>query len=189
MQHKLLLAGLLFVPWLAQADDFDYSYVEGGIANANVDVGPADVDIDGLIVGVSFAVTEELHVFGSYEDQDFDFGSNGNVLTLGGGFHVGLSQDLDFVGDLAYIEAEVATPFGSADDSGYAVGAGLRSRLSDAVEIDAGIRYVDLDETDTLFSVGARYYFTDALALGGAYTNGDDGSSWSVRVRYRFATR
>jgi opacity protein-like surface antigen len=189
MKRQLILAVLVLTPWFAQADGFDYTFVDGGIANTDVDLGPLDVDADGFTVGASFAINDDLHAFGSYEDQDFDFGVNGSVFELGAGFHTGISDDLDFVADLAYLDAEIATPIGSADESGYAVGGGIRTRLSDAFELDAGLRYVDLDDSDTLIRVGGRYYFNPSFAVGGAYTDGDNGSTWSMLVRYNFRAR
>ena len=189
MKRTPVLVGLLLAPWLAQADGFNYSYFEGGIASADIDVGPLDVDADGLVIGGSYGITDELYLFGSYEEQDFDFGIDGDVLMLGAGFYTGISQDLDFVADLAYVDAEVSTGFGSADESGYAIRAGIRSRLSDAVELDAGLRYVDIDDSDTLIGVSGRYYFNESVAVGGAFSDGDNGSTWSVLIRVNFGNR
>jgi opacity protein-like surface antigen len=186
MKRPLILAGLVLTPFLAQADGFDYTFVDGGIASADLDVGPVDVDADGLRVGMSYAFGDSMHFIAGYEEQDFDFGVDGSLLELGVGFHSELSENLDFVADVAYLDAEIASQFGSADESGYGIGGGIRTRFSDSFEFDAGLRYVDIDDSDTQLRLGGRWYFNPRLAVGGQLVDADNGNTWSVLVRYNF---
>ena len=189
MKRCLLIASLLLAPWAAEADDFSYTFVEGGIASADVDVGSVNLDADGLVVRGSYAFSDQLFAIGSYEDRDFDLGLNGDLLMLGAGFHTGLSQDLDFVADLSYVRSHVGGNFARGTDSGYAIGAGIRSRVHERVEIDAGLRYVDVGNSDTVIAVSGRYFLNDAFSIGGALNDGDGGSKWSVLFRYTFGAR
>jgi hypothetical protein len=179
----------LVLPTALYADGFDYTFVEGGIVNTEVEVGPIDVDGDGFGVNGSFRITDNVHFLAGYSDQDYDFGIDGNTLSAGVGLNMGINEDLDFVANLSYIDAEIDTPFGSAGEDGYGVGAGIRARAGEKVEIDAGLNYVDLDESDTVLSVGGRYYFNDSFALTGGLSDADAGLSWSIGLRAEFGGR
>lgn len=189
MKRMTALLSALALPIAAHADGFDYTFVEAGVLNSEVDAGPFDVDGDGFGVSGSFALQDNLHVVAGYSDQDYDFGIDGSLLNVGIGFNTGISQDLDFVADFSYIDAEVASGLGSVDEDGYGIGAGIRARTSDKVELEAGLTYVDLDDSDTSLNLGGRYYFSDTFALGGALADNDGGLSWSIGVRAEFGGR
>jgi opacity protein-like surface antigen len=186
MKLSVLTLALLVGPATAFADGFDYTFVEAGIVNTEIDVGPFDVDGDGFGVTGSYALTESLHLIGGYSDQDYDFGLDGHVFNVGGGFNTPLNPDLDFVAQLSYYDVEAASAFGNADDDGLGIGAGIRARPGTSVELDAGITYVDLDDSDTVLNVGVRYYFSDTFAIAGGLADDDSGLSWSIGVRAEF---
>lgn len=182
----LLLTAL---PCAALADGFDYTFVEGGFMNTEIDAGPFDIDGDGFGLAGSLALGNNMLILASYDDVDYDFGVDGRVMSVGAGFHTGLTPDLDFVADLSYIDAEVSSGMASADEDGYGIGAGLRARASSKVELEAGLRYVDLDSSDTAVRVGGRYYFTDSFAAGLGIVDNDGGTSWTLGVRAEFGNR
>lgn len=186
MKNSMALLSLVALPVAAFADGFDYTYVEAGIVNTKIDVGPFDVDGDGLGVNGSFALTDNVHLIAGYSDQHYDFSLDGSVLTLGGGFNTPINTDLDFVAQLSYYDVEVGSGFGSADDTGLGIGAGIRARPGADLELDAGLTYVDLDESDTVLNVGVRYYFSKTFAIAGGLSDNDSGLSWSIGVRAEF---
>ena len=98
-----------------------------------------------------------------------------------------LTPNMDLIGTLRYVDVELDTGFGSADDDGFGLGVGLRGRVTDNIELEAGINYVDLDDggDDTSLAAGGRYYFTPAFAVGAGFEVGDDVTSWTVGVRAR----
>ena len=186
MKHSMTLLGLLILPAAAFADGFDYTYVEAGIVNTEIDIGPFNVDGDGFGVNGSLALTDNLHFIGGYSDQDYDFGVDGSVLNVGAGFNTALNSDLDFVAHLSYYDVEASSAFASADDNGLGIGAGIRGRLSPKVELDAGLTYLDLDDSDTVLNARVRYYFSDSFAIAGGLSDDDSGLSWSIGVRAEF---
>jgi hypothetical protein len=189
MKRAICLIGLVALPLGAQADGFDYTFVEGGIVNTEVDAGAFDVDGDGFGIGGSFAVADNIHILASYTDEDYDLGIDGNTLSIGAGFNTALSTDLDLIAHISYVNAELeAGPF-SVDEDGYSLGAGIRARTGDKVELEAGLDYVDLDESDTVLRVGGRYYFNDAFAVGASIADTDGGLSWTIGVRAEFGSR
>jgi len=139
---------------------FDISY----LLDVELDGG---ADGDGFEIGGSYELTDKFYVFGEWQDTSLDFGIDGEQLELGGGFHTPLSNTVDFVATLSYINAEFENNFGSADDDGLALGGGVRARLSDSFELNGAVRFVDFDESgnDTGFTVGGRWYFADNMAI------------------------
>jgi hypothetical protein len=175
----------LAAPAFAQ-DEISYSFLELGYVTSEVD----DLNVDGNGLGVlgSYAFTDMVHGFASYSDQDYDFGIGVEQLEIGGGMHWSLNPTLDLVGTLSYLNLSADGPGGSADDSGLAIGLGLRGRVTEALELRGEAKFADFDDAgnDTTFGVGARYYFTPMFALGGDIGFNEDGTSWTLGARLDF---
>ena len=171
----------------AWADDMSYTYVEAAYVDTDIDDG-LDVDGDGFAVGGSFEISESFFLTGGYSAQDFDFGIDLDQWSVGIGGHMPLADDIDLVGTLRYVDAEIDTRFGDADDDGFGVGVGVRARVTDNIELEGGINYVDLDDAgdDTSLAAGARYYLSNEFAVGAGFQIGDDVTSWNIGVRLEF---
>lgn len=179
-----LLIGLL--PVAAAAEGFDYTFAEVAYMDTELDTSGVDVDGDGLGIGGSFAVNDRYFVFGSYSSLDFDFSVELNQLIIGGGFHTPLSPTMDFVGKLAFVDAEVDTNFGDVSDDGLGISAGVRARAGDAVEWEAGLDYTDVADSDLSARLDGRYYFTDVFAAGAGVTLDNDVTTFRLGVRIEF---
>jgi hypothetical protein len=186
MMARKWTAGLLLLPLAAHADGFDYSYVEGGFVSSEINTGPFDADGDGVQLVGSFAIKDEFHLFAGYADQSYDFGIDSTTLSFGAGVNYGLHADWDLIGRLSYVTTEVDTPFGSADEDGFGVTGGVRGRLARKVELDAGLNYVDVGDSDTSLFVSTRYFLNDHLALGGGLGLNDGDTTLNVTVRAQF---
>ena len=195
--------GCIGFSMMALAQGPRYSYVEAGWQNVELEIDGTfsdDVDGDGLFLGASFAVTDMLHIFASYGDSDLDLNVLGfdvnvgySTLAAGAGMNFEISETVDFVGQLAYVDAEVdvSVPgFGSAseDESGYGLGVGVRGMVNEDFELNAWVNYVDLgdDASDTAFSFGGVYNFTPVFALQAVFSFGDDVNSIGVGARLSF---
>jgi len=189
MNTRTWIAGLLLLPLSVLADGFDYTYVEAGFLSSEINAGPFDADGDGIGILGSYAIHEEFHLFAGYEDQSFDFGIDSSTLFLGGGINYVLDDDWDLIGRLSYVSADVDTPVGSADDDGYALMGGVRGRLTSNVELDAGLNYFDVGDSDTSLFVNGRYYLNDGLAVGGGLGLNDGDMTLSITVRAQFGHR
>jgi hypothetical protein len=171
----------------AYADGLNYTFAEVGYGIIEID--DVDVDGDGFGIGGSFALTDEFHLFGGYSTASLDFGVDFNQFDVGFGYNKSISEAVDVVATLAYVNVEVDVPgFGSADDNGYGIGVGLRGMVSPQVELHGGIEYIDLSDSgsDTGFGAGIRYNFNDQFALGfrGDWT--DDISQFTLTGRLYF---
>lgn len=187
MQRTTLAMALLALSATASAGEFDYNYLSVGYGNTDFD--GIDVDGDGFGLSGSFALSDSYHAFAGYDSAGLDFDIDVTRWGAGIGWNASLSPAVDLVTRLSYQYIELdAGGFGSEDDSGLGLGVGLRFAASKALELDAGIDYVDYGDAgdDTAFGVGGLYSFTEAFAVGLAGSFSDDISSYTVSGRFYF---
>ena len=180
------LAVSVSAPVLAD-DGMSYNFIEGSYIDTEIDDG-LDVDGDGFGLSGSVELGSNYFLTASYSTQDFDFGIDLDQKSIGFGGYMPLSDSIDLVGSLSYVDAEIDSRFGGADDDGFGLGVGLRAQVAPNVELEGGINYVDLDDSgdDTSLALGGRYYFTEAFALGAGVSFGDDVTSWNLGARFEF---
>jgi len=171
----------------ASAEGFDYNYLDLGYGTIEFD--DLNVDGDGFEIGGSYAVSDAFHVFVDYNAADLDFNVDATTWDAGFGYNMGLSDTIDLVADLSYEYVEFDVPqFGSADDNGLGLGVGLRFAVGDRLELDAGVKYIDLEDSgdDTGYSLGGLYDFTDSFSLGLSGDWGDNTSAYALNGRFYF---
>jgi hypothetical protein len=130
-------------------------------------------------------LSDQFHVFGSFETADFDGGVDMTGFQAGIGFNTPISDAVDLVASLAYVNSEVEVPGFSFDDNGYGLGLGLRAMASPAVELNGGISYADLGD-GTAFGGGFLYHFSDSIAVGFSGSWGEDTSTYALNGRFSF---
>lgn len=181
MKLKSLLCAGALLPIAAFAQsDFNYTYVEVEYLDTDYDnLG----DDSGFGLKGSIELTDMIYLLGeyqTYDDTDLD------LWSIGGGVRWNLQPELDLTADLSWVEAD-AGPF---DDDGFQLGIGLRARVHDAIEVDAGIRHVDLDNgSETFLDLGGRYYLTETVAVGLGLDVSDDTTTWRIGLRGEFGRR
>ena len=184
---RLFLLSLLASSATAAADGPDYSYIQGSYGQVEID--DVDVDGDGFGVSGSAALTEHFHLFGGYTTADMGSGVDLNQLEAGVGYNHPVSDTIDVVLSLAYLSAEVdVAGLGSADDSGYGMGIGLRGMLTPEFEVNGELQYVDFGDggDDTGFGAGFLYNFTQQFAAGASGDWTGDVSSYQLNARFLF---
>ena len=192
MFKKLLLGtALVFALSPAFAGDLSYNFIEIGYQKADLDDDLAGFSIDGDGYGIAgaFEVGENWFIAVGYSALDFDFGVDLDQLSVGGGYHFGMSESTDFFATLSYLTAEIsASGFGSLDEDGYGVAIGVRSLLTDKVELSGSIGYSDLgDGADgTAFNVGALYSLTENFAVGFDIGIDEDVTLYGIGGRFYF---
>ncbi len=105
---SMLVSGVSF------AEDVSYTYVRLGYVNTEIDVGPINVDGDGLELDGSFGFVNNAFAFGTYSDLDFDFDIDASLLEIGGGYHHRITPKIDLVGRLGYVRADIDRSFSAA---------------------------------------------------------------------------
>jgi hypothetical protein len=168
----------------AQAEDLSYSNVDFGWLSTDLDDGPT-VDGFGLRGSVGFA--EHYFVFAEYGSQEVG-GADVDQYAVGLGGHYALAENLDLVGRLGYMNAEIsAGPF-SDDEDGYLFSAGLRGHIAPDFELEGGAIHRDFGggADDTALVIGGRYFFTDNFAINAEYEHGDDAGTIFAGIRLTF---
>jgi hypothetical protein len=169
------------------AAELNYDYLELRFVDSEIDAGTNDIDGDGIKIGGSYKIADNVHTFGSYQTLDFN-GIDLNAFEIGAGYMKSVAADTDFVARLAYINGEIETGAGDVDDSGFSISAGFRRMLRADIEGRAFINHVNLDESggDTSLELAGDYFFNDQLAGGLSLEFGDDATTWSLGLRYFF---
>jgi len=170
----------------AQASKFDYTFAEASYSKADYD--NLSTDGDGLGIGVSFAVSNNIHVFGGYAGTNIDSSLDASGWRAGAGLNMPISQLMDVLVQLAYQTTEVKLPNGgSLDDDGLGLRAGVRVGANDWIEVFGGLTYVDLDSgNETVFDAGFLLNLSDAFSVGVSGSWDDDVSVWSLDGRLYF---
>ncbi|MEW8505382.1 MAG: hypothetical protein AB2598_01650 [Candidatus Thiodiazotropha sp.] len=164
----------------------DYSFVEGRfLLDAEFD-DVAD-DGDGFRFAGSFQVTNEIFAFAKYDDVELgDSGVDFSLLRLGGGYIHPLDATWDANVSLAYADAEADGPGGEVDDSGFEISGGVRGMVNPEIEVRASLNYMDIEDSDTYFTLGADYYFMPKISTGIELDLGGDYETMSIGARFYF---
>src|SRR5690606_8189954 len=132
MQRRTLsvLAALAAaLPLASQAGTMDYTFVELGYVDAEVD--DFDVDGDGFELRGSVAFHPNFFAFAEYQDLGLDGGADVTTMQVGVGGRYALNDKLDLVGRLGVVRADLEwRRFNLAEDEdGSTIGAYLRGEV------------------------------------------------------------
>ena len=168
-----------------------YDFVKAGYVQADIE-DAGDFEPTGFQIQGFKSLNENVYLTGRYGqlgedvsgvDIDLDYAS------AGVGYRYGLTQNTDFFGEVTYeyvnIDVELDSISGE-DDNGYGITAGVRSMLSEQFELRGAIRYIDIEDDETAFEIGADYFFTPQLSFGATYVIADDVDLLGVSARYTF---
>jgi hypothetical protein len=210
----------------ATAADLDYTYLDIAYVRASNDftnsVG------NGYQLGGSWSLGGSgFSLEGGYQHQRF--GSTNISISLvltpenyrfGGGYHIVLGKSVDFVAHVDYMNAKTTSELDgvfssgpiifSQSDHGYLIGAGVRARLSDDFELDAGLGHdnTGFHETtsgsgcgpfgcviewrqngsENVLSGAVRFRVHGPMVLGVEYRHSSlqDGNEWLMSARWEF---
>jgi hypothetical protein len=166
----------------------DYTYIEGRfIIDAELDGDYIDDDGDGVRFAGSFLVTPDLYLFGKYDDvelddTDIDF----SLLRVGAGYIHPLDATWDANVSFAYASYEADGAGGDEDDSGFELSGGVRGMFKPEIEVRAMLNYLDIDDSDTYFTLGGDYYFMPNVSAGIELDMAGDYETFSIGAKYYF---
>jgi hypothetical protein len=166
----------------------DYSFVEGRfLLDAELDGDGFEDDGDGFRFAGSYLVTPEVYVFGKYDDVELDDSEvDLSLLRIGAGYIHPLDATWDANVSLAYASIEADGPGGDEDDSGFELSGGVRGLVKPEIEVRAALNYLDIDDSDTYFTLGADYYFMPNVSAGIELDMGGDYETMSIGAKYYF---
>ena len=168
-----------------------YDFVKAGYVQADIE-DAGDFEPTGFQIQGFKSLNENVYLTGRYGqlgedvsgvDIDLDY------VSAGVGYRYGLTQNTDFFGEVTYeyvnLDVELDSISGE-DDNGYGITAGIRSMLSEQFELRGAIRYIDIEDDETAFEIGADYFFTPQFSFGATYVIADDVDLLGVSARYTF---
>lgn len=174
---------MLALPAAAFAvDEPRYTYAELGYVNTDYD--DIDVDGDGFRLNGSYALHRNVHLVAGYEDVDLDRGFDASSWNAGIGLNFPLRPGLDAVGRARYIDFELDTPGGGdPDEDGYGLEGLVRAMIGPQLEINGGVRYVDIEDDETSLVIGGLYEVAKNFAISAEVDFGDDVTTFFIGGR------
>ncbi|MES9971665.1 MAG: porin [Candidatus Thiodiazotropha sp.] len=164
----------------------DYSFIEGRFL-LDAEFDDVNDDGDGFRFAGSFQVSNDIYAFAKYDDVELDDSDvDFSLLRIGAGYIHPLNTAWDANLSLAYADAEADGPGGSEDDSGYELSGGVRGMVKPQIEVRASLNYLDIDDSDTYFTLGGDYFFMPNIAAGVEIDLGGDYETLSIGARYFF---
>lgn len=187
MKFPVMVLMILGLTSAARAEVFDYNFVSGSFGQVDIDDVNVDGDVYGL--GLSIGIAETFHLFADYQGSDRDFGRDVSEWSVGVGYNTPISDVIDVVAQLSYEYVDLdLRGLGGFDDDGYGLSVGLRAAMSESVEIEAGISYVDFSDSgdNTTFDAGFLFNLSETIALGVNGSWDDDVSIYRLTGRVYF---
>lgn len=189
MLRSVFFTALIAFSASAAAEDLSYTYFQVGYGQVELDDSLLNIDGNGFSVNGSFAVHENWHVFGEYQLAEMDFDVDLGILEAGFGYNTALSENVDIAARLGYVRIEADAPgVPSESDDGYSLEVLARGKVSEAVELNGGLGYVDSSDADgeTRVKAGFIYNFTDSFSAGVDGTWWEDVSIYRLSARFSF---
>lgn len=168
-----------------------YDFVKAGYVQADIE-DAGDFEPTGFQIQGFKSLNENVYLTGRYGQLSEDVSGvdiDLDYVSAGVGYRYGLTQNTDFFGEVTYeyvnLDIELDSISGE-DDNGYGITAGIRSMLSEQFELRGAIRYIDIEDDETAFEIGADYFFTPQFSFGATYVIADDVDLLGVSARYTF---
>ena len=183
---KLLLALVIALPLSAlaqeevtQSRDLSYTYAE--LRYLDTDGGG-----DGLRLRGSYALDNNWLIVGGLTSIDYSRNVDSTTIEIGAGYVYNFDDDFDLVAALQFVNSDVDTPGGNADDNGFSLSAGARGMVTDEFEVRGSINHVNLDNNDTYLELAGDYYFSETFSVGASLEFVGDNDVFSIGVRLFF---
>lgn len=187
MIKKTLVFGATALMICSSLNAAELSYSNIGLSYLSQD------GADGIGLVASIELNENIFLLGGLAHTQADVTLNGATLdlynrNLGVGFHSPINETTDFVMSLEYLEVEIDDFFGdTSKGDGYGLRPGIRSKISEAVELNVGIFHANLEgASETGLTLGAAVNVSSNLALNVNYVNIDDADAIALGLRVEF---
>lgn len=187
MKKTLGLAVLLLLQGTAIAQsnsaapaDLSYTYAEFRFVDFDNNGG------DGFRINGSYDLGNNWIILGGLTSADFNNNVDADIFEIGGGYVWAYRPDWDLVGTARFVNANIDSPGGSSDESGFAISAGTRGFLAPQFEIRGSVNYIDLDSSDTYLELAGDYYFTRQFSAGLSVEFAGDSDLFSIGARWFF---
>lgn len=167
-----------------------YTFIEAGATRLDLDT--IDDEADTFYGLASLGLFDFLYGFIGYENQSIDFDdASTDLWSLGVGVHFGLMDQLDAVGDVAWLYSDLDGDTLDESSSGAKLRAGGRWRPIDLLEVEGHGVWYSIDDTllsdDNAvgFDAGARVHL-GPFSVGAMYEMIEDDDKAGVNARFSF---
>jgi hypothetical protein len=144
------------------------------------------LDENFFVAGSYSSVSYNISPYGSYSSEvEIDI----NAFSLGLGYRYAFSSSTDLFGVFSYQGIDVEPSFQGIlqDENGYGLQTGVRSLVSENIELGASISYVDIDdESETGFDISVMYHFAKQFSAAVGYGKSDDVDTLSLSAVFFF---
>lgn len=192
MFRSIIFLAAVFLTTTVSAQQFSYTYIQGGLNYVDDRATGLDLDSYGGFVGGSYAIDSNFHLLFNYQEVEFDDVDDIDYSSteLGIGFNASILDSVDFVTTLSWVNAKLDVDgSGSDSDDGVAVDAGFRIWITDYLEFDVGAGLTKLSDSDNDASVsaGLEFYANDNLSIGvsGLWSDSEV-ATYGLGLRYNF---
>jgi hypothetical protein len=177
---RWMLASLALLASTAQAAVPGYDFAEALAYRVNNPGGDA---ANGLQLNGSYDLASGFYLEGTASDIHDDAGDGVNTLKVlaGPGFRAH-SSIVDVFLSVDYLHTDSSSAAGSQD--GYRWVWGLRSGITDRLELNTGVEKSSVGQTETGVRFGESYRFSDSLSFRAQYIHFPDGHNWVMGLRY-----
>lgn len=190
--ESLASAGAAAPSSQAYTSGFSYNYLAAGFGMGDYD--GLDDDSEAISLGASVEVNDFLFVTAGYATEELDISAlsatlETDTLTLGLGLHAAMSNSVDIVGGVSYLDLSQSLTIpglgsGSADGSGWQAGAGLRARVASSVELNGGVSVLEVEDyDDTILQLGTVIELGETIGLTGSFASGEDVNVLTIGIR------
>jgi len=173
------------LPAAAPAAELGYTYAEAGYARIDYDDYG---DGNGFMLGGSYALNANFHAVGGYERADLDHGADYSAFNIGLGANVPLRYGLDVVARARFISADVDRP-GDDDETGFSLEGMLRALVGPRLELNGGIAYEDVFDSNTALKLGAVYEIARNVSVVTGLDVSSDVTRFNLGLRLYFQPR
>jgi hypothetical protein len=196
---KYILFAMAAIPVIAsaqqpQANGLTYNYVGLGYGSLSLSDSGVKATLTGFGIEAGALVTENVYIVGDYVSSSankvtvsgtsYNVGVDYNATGVGLGYRLPVSAGTDLTGSVGITRATAkVSGVSSTSDTIYPVSVGVRSALNEAIQVGASGTVADGD-----FSAGAflQYKVASNLGLVGSYAGANNGSGYTLSVRYLF---
>ena len=161
------------------------SYEYADIFHLNRDDSGAGDDWVGYGFSGSIRVDEHLRLLGEFSSvvNDDSPGDDIDVLEAGFGYYLPLFKQTDLVLDLGFIDEENEAASNSVSTTVLQLGAHVRTRLLEPVELELGMTHYNYGDPDISFELGAIYHLSESLGLSVRLADGERRSALRFGAR------
>ena len=182
-----VVLGAALIPGVSMAD-FAYTGIEVSYVDLDFSNGPADFNGDGYRFMGTYEINADFFAKGRFEDQSYDAGVDGSAYELGVGYRHPFGDTLDFVATASYVKQKVDVAGFGFDDDALGISGGIRALVADALQVEAGLQYLNWDQgdSDTAIELRGRYYFKNNMAFSLGLERADNIDTLSLGFRAEF---